>query len=112
MDENFYFTYWISRHGRNNFLTILNQICSNVTVPKEIPETNKADYLYQYFYASYLVLALKNFGLKTNEISFVLDMCLVPGVSNLYPVKYILKKHQDMIPDIKKYIEKDLKLYD
>lgn len=113
MEENFYFTHWIRRHGRDNFEKLTKKVCSKICIPKKVLDlVDKDDYLFNYFYVTYLVLSLDYFGLKKNEISLVLDLSLLPGISKLYPVKDILENQQDAIPDIKKYIEKDLKLYD
>lgn len=54
------------------------------------------------------MVTLDYFGLNTQQISYFLDFSITLGTSKLFPPAKILEDQKDVIPDIVKYIEKDL----
>lgn len=107
--ENYYFTFWIAKYGKNEFTKLINKVARNATIPKELKgKVDKDEYLFHYFWVVYCIVSLKHFGLNLKQISFMLELCLSTGTSKLFPPAEILEVQKDIIPDIVKYIEKDL----
>lgn len=107
--NNFYFTYWIARHGKEEFTELINKVVGNTTIPSKLKgKVNKDEYLFHYFWIVYCIVALKHFGLNLKQISLMQELCLATGTSKLFPPADILEVQKDVIPEITKYIEKDL----
>lgn len=110
--DNYYFTYWIKKHGREKFRELSNKVCEKTTVPLKIRKKyGKDEYLFHYFYVVYYTIVLHYFGLDTTQISMILDISLTPGVSKLFSPAEILEVQKDVIPEIEQYILEDLKSY-
>lgn len=106
---NYYFTYWINKHGKDEFAKLANTVASNTTIPKSIKgKINNDEYLFHYFWVVYCIVTLNYFGLDSEQISFVLDLFMKMGISKVFRPSEILEVQKDVIPDIVKYIEKDL----
>ncbi len=109
---NYYFTYWISRYGKDAFHDLMNKICQNVKVPISIIEKfGKDEFLTEYCLVVYCTVALNYFGLNTRQIAFMLDLAITPGTSKAFPPIEILKTQKEVIPEIEKYIRKDFYFY-
>lgn len=110
--ESFYFTYWIAKHGKDEFKKLTDKVCTKMSVPSKIKNDLGTDeYLFQYFYVVYYTITLNYLGLDKKQISFLLDLSLTPGTCKLFPPAEILEVQKDIIPDIEKYIKQDLKAY-
>ena len=109
---NYYFTYWMARYSRKEFEMLIKKVGRKVTVPLKLKEGEDTDdFLFHYFYMVYCIVALNYLGLNVKQISLILDILIMPGICKLYPPADILKQQRDAIPDIERYIEKDLELY-
>lgn len=107
--RNYYFTFWITKHGKEEFAELINKVARNTTIPEKIKgKVDKDEYLFHYFWVVYCIVALNHFGLNESQISFYLDLSMTAGSSKLFPPTEILEAQKDVIPDIVKYIEKDL----
>lgn len=112
MNQNFYFTYWIHRYSKEEFKTLINKVCTNMVIPTKIlKKYSKDEYIFHYFFMLYCIIALNYFGLGNKEIALCLDFMIIPGISKAFPPSELLEKHQEVIPDILKYIKEDLELY-
>lgn len=112
MNKNLYFTYWIQRYGKEEFKKLTDKVCKQTRVPLEIKqEYGTDDYLFHYFFAVYCIITLNYFGLSNKQIAFILDLSIGPGISKLFPPGEILEEQKDAIPDMLKFIKKDLELY-
>lgn len=110
--NNYYFTFWIARHGKENFKNLSSKVCHNISIPKEIKENmNTDEYLFHYFFIVYCSVALKYFGMDTKQISFALDLLIAPGTSKTFPPNKIFEDQKNVIPEIEKYIIQDLEIY-
>lgn len=110
--DNYYFTFWIKKYGKDSFRELCNNVCRKISDPLKIQEKmNKDEYLFHYFYVVYYTITLNYFGLDTKQISLLLDMSLTPGTSKLFSPEEILKVQKDVIPEIENYIKKDLTMY-
>lgn len=110
--ENYYFTFWIAKHGKDTFIKLSNKVLEKTTLPDILKgKVNKDEYAFHYFWAVYCIVALNYFGLSENQIAFFLDLSMTTGLSKLYPPKEILKTQKDNIPEIVKFIKEDLKEY-
>lgn len=111
--ENYYFTFWIAKHGKEKFTELINNVVSKSTMPKALKgKVDINEYAFHYFWAVYCIVALKHFGLSEKQISFYLDLSMVTGCSKLFIPSEILEVQMDNIPEIVKYIEMDLNDYD
>lgn len=111
MDRH-YFTFWIAKYGKQNFKELIDKACHKISVPEKILEKKLVDeYLFNYFYVVYFTIMLHLFGISEDKIGFILDYSLTPGVCKLFSPSEILKVQKDLIPEIKKYIDKDLAIY-
>lgn len=34
--ENYYFTFWIAKYGKNEFTKLINKVARNATIPREL----------------------------------------------------------------------------
>ena len=110
--ENYYFTYWIKRYGREKFQDLTTEVFKNMKLPKGIGTTvSKDEYLFHYFFMTYYIVSLHYFGLDTRQISLLLDLAIEAGASKAFPPNEILKIHKEVIPEIEDFIKQDLNLY-
>ena len=110
---NFYFTFWISKHGQETFKELTDKVYKNITVPMEIEKKmDRDEYLFHYFLIVYYVVTLDYFGLNTQQISYFLDFSITLGTSELFPPSKILEDQKDVIPDILKFVKEDLQIYE
>lgn len=110
--DNYYFTYWIKRYGRNKFKELSDKVCKKISVPLKIKKKLGTDeYLFHYFYVVYFTIALNYFGLNEKQIAFLLDLSLAPGTCKLFSPFEILEVQKDVIPEIEEYVKKDLLAY-
>lgn len=110
--ERIFFTYWIARYGKESFRQLTNKVCHKLRISKAILKKVDIDqYLFNYFAIVYFVVALDYFKVSVDKICFLLDLAFVPGTCKLFSPAEILKVQKDNIPEIIKYVEKDLKIY-
>lgn len=110
--ESFYFTYWISKYGKEQFKKLTSKVCSKISVPSKVKNEFWTDeYLFQYFYVVYYTITLNYFGLNRKQISFLLDLSLTPGTCKIFSPSEILKVHKDVIPEIEEYVKCDFISY-
>ena len=110
--NNYYFTFWIARHSKENFKALSSKVCHNASIPQEIQENiNTDEYLFHYFFIVYCSVALKFFGLNIEQISFTLDLLITPGTSKIFPPEKTFEIHKDVITEIEKYVLQDLETY-
>lgn len=110
--ENYYFTYWIKRYGREKFQDLTTKVFKNMILPKGIGTTvSKDEYLFHYFFMTYYIVSLHYFGLDTRQISLLLDLAIEAGASKAFPPNEILEIHKEVIPEIEDFIKQDLNLY-
>lgn len=111
--DKLFFTYWIARYGKKNLKDLTDKVCSKIKVPKEIKEKviDLNEYLFNYFYIVYYIVALNYFNVSIDKICLLVDLAFTPGTCKLFPPAEILKVQKENIPLIIHYIEKDLKIY-
>ncbi len=110
--QNYYFTYWIARYGKDTFKNLADRICQKIKMPIEIIKiVSKDEVLLQYCLVVYYVVTLNYFGLNKRQISLMLDLGLTPGTSVAFPPGEILEDQRELIPEIEEYIRRDLNLY-
>ena len=110
--QNYYFTYWIARYGKETFKNLADRICQKIKIPIEIIKSfNKDEVLLQYCLVVYYVVTLNYFGLNKRQITLMLDLGLTPGTSVAFPLGEILEAQKEVIPEIEEYIRKDFKFY-
>lgn len=110
--ENYYFTYWIKRYGKEKFQDLTTKVFKNMKLPKNIGTiVSKDEYLFHYFFITYYIVALHYFGLNTNQISLLLDLAIETGASKAFSPEEILELHRENIAEIEEFIKQDLKLY-
>ena len=52
--NNYYFTFWIARHSKENFKALSSKVCHNASIPQEIQgNINTDEYLFHYFFIVY-----------------------------------------------------------
>jgi hypothetical protein len=110
--ERLFFTYWIARHGRENFEKLSTRVCQKLKVPLIIKQkVNLDEYLFNYFAITYYIVALHYFQISIDKICFLIDLAFTPGTCKLFPPKEVLEMQKDNIPEIISYIKKDLILF-
>lgn len=109
---NYYLTYWIGEHGKENFKELVDKVSANAKLPKKIAEKNLTDeWISNYFLATYFSILLNHFGLNVNQITMCVDILVGPGFNTLFSPEEILKDQKDLIPEFEKYIDEDYNEY-
>ena len=112
MDRDYYFTYWIRNHSKEEFKSISDKVLNKVHFPKILKMcVSKDELAISYFFMVYVIITMHIFGLDTKQISFLLDMTITTDTSKCFKPEEVLKNHADAIPIIEKYVRKDLQKY-
>lgn len=108
--EIVFFVDWSTRHGKENYEMLVNKVCDNAPVPKELAKREdiyKTVYRFKVLYLSYIAAALKYFKLEENQISFIIDILLKRDGYASINSRDILGAHKDAISDMEEFIKKD-----
>lgn len=110
--EKLFFTYWISRYGKETFKKLSSKVCKKLKVPLVIKrKVNLDEYLFNYFFIVYYIVALDYFQISIDKIAFLMNLAFTPGTCKLFPPEEVLEVQKDNISEIISYIKKDLILF-
>lgn len=106
--NNYYFTYLMQEHGKQDF----NKLISNILVDgkfEKIKEFNLNDWSFIYFFSVYFCTTLKYFGLSKEQINMCLDIVVAPGWNCMLDIDKMFKVQKRNIVEIEKILEKEFK---
>ena len=110
--ELYFFALWIREHGNKKYEKLMNKITSTISIPADIVKKEEAAFFIHYFYIAYMVSALNYIGANENQICYFLDSFIGAQLCSVIKPKEILTSQKDIVLEMQKYIEKDIKQYE